>query len=301
MGEEEESCFSPNLRSTSWNGVVSQLSKSPVRDNETVRNSVSIQICTLNEADNIGACLEAVWANQPDEVIVIDGGSTDSTVEIARSHGARVLSPGRLGLGPSRQLGYGSTECLFSAFIDADDRIPPDWLAVMMRELEEGDYSALQSCLRALPEASWWDRGWDEYFTESVKPRADSPMIGRPALFRTADLLRVDTDLASLDEDTHLSRAFELMGLRQGIGSAVAYRRVERTWAENSRKWRSYGRGYRGFVDDNPDRRAAILRHMWITIPLVRGFRPVLRGHVTQPVFAFLMAYSIIRGWQERV
>ena len=67
---------------------------------------VSVQICTLNEEGNIGECLEAVVANDPEEIVVIDGGSTDRTVEIAESMGARVLAPGRLGLGPSRQLGY---------------------------------------------------------------------------------------------------------------------------------------------------------------------------------------------------
>jgi len=260
---------------------------------------VSVQICTLNEAANIAQCLEAAWAAGPDEVIVIDGGSSDATAEIARDMGATVLSPGRLGLGPSRQLGYRSTECDYTAFVDADDRLPANWIPDMVRELEEGSYSALQSSLRALPEGSWWDQCWDAYFQESVQPRADTTMVGRPALFRTSDLLRVEGDLTSLDEDTHLSREFELMGLRQGIGKAVAFRRVETTRLENTAKWRSYGRGYRGFVKDHPDRRSAIYRHMLITIPLVRGFRPVFRGRLTQPLFAFFMAYSILAGWRE--
>ncbi len=57
---------------------------------------VSVQICTLNEEGNIGECLETVVANDPEEIVVIDGGSTDRTVEIAEAMGARVLAPGRL-------------------------------------------------------------------------------------------------------------------------------------------------------------------------------------------------------------
>ena len=281
------------------NRLVVHPSLRAVRNNAPVSQSVSIQICTLNEADNIEQCLESVWATGPDEVIVIDGGSSDATVEIAQDMGAKVLSPGRLGLGPSRQLGYRSTDCAYTAFVDADDRLPSSWISDMVCELEDGGYSALQSSLRALPEGSWWDRCWDAYFQESVRPQADTTMVGRPALFRTSDLLRVEVDLTSLDEDTHLSRAFELMGLRQGVGNAVAFRRVETTKRENTAKWSSYGRGYRGFVDDHPDRRGAIYRHMLVTIPLVRGFRPVLRGRLTQPAFAFLMASSIFAGWRE--
>jgi glycosyltransferase involved in cell wall biosynthesis len=258
---------------------------------------VSVQICTLNEESNIRECLETVLANDPEEIVVIDGGSTDRTVEIAESLGARVLASGRLGLGPSRQLGWRSTTCRYTAFVDADDRLAGDWLATMVRELEAGGYAALQSSLRAVETGSWWTSGWNQYFIESVKPTADTTMVGRPALFVTAELQREDEDLISLDEDTHLSRRFELRGLRQGIGTALAYRHVEETWAENSRKWESYGRGYRGFVAEHPERQGAILRHMLWTIPVERSLGPLTRGQIRQPAFGVVMSASILRGW----
>lgn len=258
---------------------------------------VSVQICTLNEEHNLAACLESVLANNPEEVVVIDGGSSDRTVEIAQSYGARVLAPGRLGLGPSRQLGYRSTLSKYVAFVDADDRLGSDWLDVMVRELEVGGYAALQSSLRAVDEGSFWSHGWNEYFAESVRPVADTNMVGRPALFVTAELQRDDTELPSLDEDTHLSRRFELRGLRQGVGTAIACRCVEQTADENFRKWQSYGRGYRDFVAEHPERRNAILKHMLVTIPIERSWRPVMRGKFGQPVFGFLMSIQIARGW----
>ena len=268
-----------------------------MRDNGAVPYPVSVQICTLNEAANIGPCLESVWANDPAEVIVIDGGSSDRTVGIAESMGARVLAPGRLGLGPSRQVGYRASSQPYSAFVDADDRLSSDWIATLLTEMDAGGYAALQSSLRAVDTGSFWSGGWNQYFIESVRPCADTTMVGRPALFRTEALTADSGDLVSLDEDTHLSRRFELAGLRQGIGTAVAYRHVEDTWRENRHKWRSYGRGYRGFVASHPDRRLALLRHMAVTIPVSRSWRPVLRGHVQQPVFAALMTSSILAGW----
>jgi glycosyltransferase involved in cell wall biosynthesis len=258
---------------------------------------VSVQICTLNEERNIGECLETVLPNDPEEIVVIDGGSTDRTVEIAESMGAKVLTPGRLGLGPSRQLGYRSTSSQYTAFVDADDRLSPAWIATMIREMEAGGYAALQSSLRAVDTGTFWSRGWNQYFIESVRPTADTIMVGRPAMYLTAALQLEDRDLVSLDEDTHLSRRFEMRGLRQGIGTAVAYRYVEETWNENARKWRSYGRGYRGFVAEHPERRTALLRHMAFTIPIARSWRPVLRGRLEQPVFGVLMAVNVATGW----
>jgi len=258
---------------------------------------VSVQICTLNEADNIEACLTSVFSNDPEEVLVIDGGSTDATREISQRMGARVLNPGRLGLGPSRKLGYTAATTQYVAFVDADDRIPPYWLRDMISELEAGKYSALQSSLRTANTESWWGRGWDEYFQESVKPTSDTNIVGRPALFVTKDLQSDDTDFESLDEDTHMSRAFEQRGLRQGIGTPVAHRLCEETWAENSRKWRSYGEGYAKFARMNPDRRAALLKHVLLTIPITRSARPITRGAIFQPLFGLLMSSQISYEW----
>ncbi len=122
-------------------------------------------------------------------------------------------------------------------------------------------------------------------------------MVGRPALYVTAALQSDTSELVSLDEDTHLSRRFELQGLRQGIGTAIAYRHVEETRDENFRKWQSYGRGYRGFVDAHPERRNALLKHVLFTVPVARSWNPLMRGKVTQPAFGLLMAANIAAGW----
>jgi len=258
---------------------------------------VSVQVCTLNEETNIGPCLETIRASHPQEIVVIDGGSSDRTVDISIAAGARVLTPGRLGLGPSRQQGWRTTELPYVAFVDADDRLPPTWLKDMLEELQIGGYAALQSRLGVFEPKTWWARAWDRYFAESIRPSADASMVGRPALFDRKALAAFPDDLPSLDEDTHLSRWFELHGFRQGVGSPKALRLVEETWSENAAKWRSYGKGYRGFVQAHPDRRGSLLKHALVTIPITRSVRPVLRGNLTQPVFGVLMAGQILHGW----
>jgi len=260
---------------------------------------VSVQICTLNEESNIRDCLIAVDANNPEEIIVIDGGSTDRTVEIASDMGARVLQPGKLGLGPSRQMGWSSTKCPYVAFVDADDYLPSTWLEDMLKQLVDGEYEALQSMVRAQLDGSWIASGWDQYFRTSIRPATATNMVGRPALFVVKSLRAVDISLPSLDEDTHLSRFFEQLGFRQGVGSAIAFRKVERSLGANLRKWRSYGRGYRGFVVRHPERRAAVIKHMIWTIPVQRSWPPVLQGYLRQPLFGFLMAFWIGVGWLE--
>lgn len=258
---------------------------------------VSVQVCTLNEAGNIADCLAAIRVNDPQEVVVIDGGSQDETVAIARSLGAAVIEAGPVGLAQQRRIGYSATELEYVAFVDADDRLSPDWLTTMLRELETGGYAALQSLLRVPTPQNFWTSGWDSYFLETIKPASDVIMVGRPSLYRKSALRGITSEPGMIIEDTEMSRDFEVRGLRQGIGTAISYRYCPDTATENFGKWRNYGRGYRQFVEMHPDRRGAILRHMMWTIPVARTVRPVLRGRLAQPVFGGLMAANILRGF----
>ena len=261
---------------------------------------VSVQVITLNEERNIGDCLDAILVNDPAEVMVIDGGSTDQTVDIAREKGARVLTPGKLGRGASRHLGYHSTDLPYVAMVDAEDRIAPNWLDISLRELQQGNYSALQSQLRVLNPRTFWEHGWNEYFIESIPPKADTIMVGHPAIYVTSDLQSARDDIGHDHEDTQLSVDFQTRGLRQGIGTALSFRVSPDSYRESAEKWLQYGRGYADFVGKHPDRRRSIVNHILVTIPLRRTMTPVMRGRLGQPIFGAAMATAIAAGFLQK-
>jgi glycosyltransferase involved in cell wall biosynthesis len=84
---------------------------------------VSVTIITLNEADHIAAAIDsASWA---DEIIVVDSGSTDDTVAIARSKDVRVETRAWSGYIDQKNFAHllASNDWIFS--LDADERITP--------------------------------------------------------------------------------------------------------------------------------------------------------------------------------
>ena len=82
---------------------------------------LSVIIITCNEAGNIADCLASVAFC--DERIVVDSGSTDDTVSIARQSGARVEARPWAGFGPQKNFALSLTTGDWVLSLDADERV----------------------------------------------------------------------------------------------------------------------------------------------------------------------------------
>lgn len=102
---------------------------------------VSIIIPTKNNADILEKCLESIRnLDYPDdeiEVIIVDGHSTDDTVEIARKCGCKVVYEDAGTIGGARNIGVEHSEGDYIVFIDADCVVDRDWLKNLIREFRD--------------------------------------------------------------------------------------------------------------------------------------------------------------------
>jgi rSAM/selenodomain-associated transferase 2 len=99
--------------------------------------SVSVIIPALDEAERIGATIDAAFGAGAAEVIVADGGSRDATVRLAREHGAQVISGQSM---RSRQLNAGAELAAHGIllFLHADTLLPPGAAAAVTQALDDG-------------------------------------------------------------------------------------------------------------------------------------------------------------------
>ena len=102
---------------------------------------VSIIVVVLNMADMIGACLSSLrsldYPKDKYEVIVVDGGSTDKTVQICQEFDVKLIKETRKGRGTARNVGVANSRGDIIAFIDADCVASIDWLRVHVQNHQE--------------------------------------------------------------------------------------------------------------------------------------------------------------------
>ena len=108
-----------------------------------VKLPVSVTIITLNEEKRLGAALDSV-SDWVDEMIVIDSGSTDSTISIAKEKGARLLHHDWCGYGLQKRFAEEQARHDWILNIDADERITPQLRAEIEALFAEGVKSVEQ-------------------------------------------------------------------------------------------------------------------------------------------------------------
>jgi len=169
---------------------------------------ISVIVPTLNEERYIPRCLKSLARQFPKgraEIIVVDGGSSDRTVELANEHADKVLVEQDLPVGASRNLGAKHAAGEVLAFIDADTTACDRWLDAVSRTFET-DSGAVGVTGPTLPfEGTYLDRL--AYHVATGWAQRLSLRLGRPhvAGFNCAYRKAAFWNAGGFDEDRVLS------------------------------------------------------------------------------------------------
>lgn len=123
---------------------------------------VAVAIITRDEEERLPACLKS--ASFADDVVVVDSGSVDRTVDIAASAGARVFVEPWRGFSAQKQFAVDQCACDWVLILDADERIPEETAVVIRNALASGNASTGAYSFRRknflhgrwIRHAGWW-------------------------------------------------------------------------------------------------------------------------------------------------
>jgi glycosyltransferase involved in cell wall biosynthesis len=140
------------MTSATCNSKASELEKTP---------KVSVILTVKNEEGTIGHAIESMLrVDYPDyEVIVVDGGSEDKTVDIAKNHRVRIIQTRDSTPGQGRNVGILNSSHPIIAFIDGDCYVErKDWLRNGIDLLGQEDIGGVGGPATPFSEASYMSR-----------------------------------------------------------------------------------------------------------------------------------------------
>lgn len=122
---------------------------------------LSVAIITKNEEKRLPDCLKSVsFAN---DIVVVDSGSTDRTVEITKEFGCRVFVEEWKGYGPQKNSAVKKCKYEWVLIVDADERIPEETGHEIMKILSSSDSADAYSFPRKnffhnkwIRHCGWW-------------------------------------------------------------------------------------------------------------------------------------------------
>jgi glycosyltransferase involved in cell wall biosynthesis len=124
---------------------------------------LSIVIPVKNDQQGLERCLRSISSASsppPYEVIVVDNGSTDNSVAVAESFGARVLEAPEGSVSALRNLGAAEAAGRYLAFLDADCSVSTEWFESIADYLSEGDVICFGSPPVVPDRSTWVQRCW---------------------------------------------------------------------------------------------------------------------------------------------
>ena len=202
---------------------------------------VAAVVCTRNSVAGIRECLSSARAAGVGELIVVDAGSTDGTLEAATELADQVLHDPGIGLGNARNVGIAQTSAPLVLNLGSDNVLPSRQLNKMIAYLDLGRFQGVgaQTVVRGRGYLTYGLNAW----RSGKFPIGPASVIGTPTLFE-GDLLRANLYQSSrrFSDDSELcerwAREFDA---RFAISDAYVEEVGKTSWNEVVVRCKMYG------------------------------------------------------------
>lgn len=258
------------------------------------KNPISVTICAYNEEKRIESCIESALRNNVEEVIVVDGNSTDRTVELVEKYEGVKLIKAQKGLATQRQIGIENAKCPYVAVVDADDKLEDNCFEILLKEMLEHKFDAIQARHLTREAKTYWEKAMDSavFQITNVDVPTECNMVGRPVI-HTAESLKACGGFDPFfngggNDDTDIAIRLKMKGYKLAHGTGITRRSHADTFTKFFKKLCKYGRDDARLLYKYPQKRGDLCYHLLIRYPIIYSFNVIKKGKIQYVPF-FIM------------
>ena len=260
-------------------------------------SELSITLCVLNEELNVAGCIKSLLKEDPFEIIVIDGGSNDKTIDILKKLPVRLIQVEKKGLAFQRNIGVKASKTKYTAIIDADHRIEENALNKLVIEMTKLKYDGIEAQIFSLENSGYWDYAMEQNFVLTHNYPGLRRMIGTPCVYKTEVIKKNNFDprFTGPSDDTDLCYRLHKLNYKLGVGTSKVFQIHRSNFFEFKNKFIWYGKGDAQFVWHHKERTLSIIKHITYNYPIKKSFFAIKNKKIN--LVPFFLLCGVFRSY----
>ena len=270
-----------------------------------MNSDISIIIVCRNAVNLIEKAIVSAINASPDEIIVVDGNSTDGTLDVISKFKdcvKLVSDPGK-GVAMARQVGADASACKWLFFLGCDNEIEPNAVLELRDYLEKHDW-VMGGMLTRIKDTSHYlafcnNERWKFKITEGEKSTVGSPFMIKADILKE---FRYNT-VRKFSDDTDLCERLIGAGYKIGYSDVICYETMDNSYEELKGRFKMYGISDAEVYNAHRNEWSKNRKRQSLLHPYRSEFKIILKGvkgfwtKVKVFPYAFLITWIRYRSW----
>lgn len=207
-----------------------------------MEKQISVVICNKNSLGYLKKSVPAIKKSGVKELIVIDGCSTDGSLDFLKKQKVRIISDNGKGLSYSRGLGIKNSRGKYIFVAGPDDICQRNFFKKLLLQFKKSNLDAATILIRVKKKVTYWDECFNFWF-KYIRKVGPSKSIGTPTLYKRNLFKYVNYKTSQMVcDDTYISEKLIEKNFKLGVLKLTIDQINNNKFKDLYRKFYDYGK-----------------------------------------------------------